>query len=94
MKITDCYIFIIFMNYVQRFIIFHLIFFTFRCLHIGFPVTQWKRILLPTQETSIPWVRKIPWRREWQPAPVFCLENPMDRGDWGATVHRVAKSQT
>ena len=18
-----------------------------------------------------PWVRKIPWRREWQPAPVF-----------------------
>ena len=53
MKITDCYIFIIFMNYVQRFIIFHLIFFTFRCLHIGFPVTQWKRILLPTQETSV-----------------------------------------
>ena len=23
-----------------------------------------------------------------------CLENPMDRGDWQATVHRVAKSQT
>ena len=23
-----------------------------------------------------------------------CLENPMDRGDWRATVHRVAKSQT
>ena len=22
------------------------------------------------------------------------LENPMDRGDWWATVHRVAKSQT
>ena len=21
-----------------------------------------------------------------------CLENPMDRGDWQATVHRVAKS--
>ena len=20
---------------------------------------------------SIPWVRKIPWRREWQPTPVF-----------------------
>ena len=23
-----------------------------------------------------------------------CLENPMDRGAWWATVHRVAKSQT
>jgi len=23
-----------------------------------------------------------------------CLENPMDRGDWYATVHGVAKSQT
>ena len=23
-----------------------------------------------------------------------CLENPMDRGDWWATVHRVTKSQT
>ena len=24
----------------------------------------------------------------------FCLENPMDRGTWWATVHGVAKSQT
>ena len=24
----------------------------------------------------------------------FCLENPMDRGAWWATVHRVAKNQT
>ena len=24
-------------------------------------------------------VGKIPWRRKWQPTPVFCLENPMDR---------------
>jgi len=29
------------------------------------------------------WIRKIPWRREWQPTPVFFLENPMDRGAWG-----------
>ena len=21
-----------------------------------------------------PWVRKIPWRRKWQPTPVFLLE--------------------
>ena len=41
-----------------------------------------------------PWVRKIPWRRAWQPTPVFLLENPMDRGAWWATVHGVAKSRT
>ena len=42
-----------------------------------------------------PWVRKIPWRRAWQPTSVFMsLENPMDRGAWRATVHRVAKRQT
>ena len=78
------------------------------------------------------WVEKIPWRRKWQPAPVFlgfsggsddkesscnagdlgsipgsgrfprgghgnplqysCMENPMDRGAWRATVHRVTRS--
>ena len=28
------------------------------------------------------------------PLQYFCLENPMDRGAWWATVHGVAKSQT
>ena len=28
------------------------------------------------------------------PLQYFCLENPMDRGAWWATVHKVAKSQT
>ena len=28
------------------------------------------------------------------PSQYSCLENPMDRGSWRATVHRVAKSQT
>ena len=37
---------------------------------------------------------KIPWRRKWQPTPVFCLENSMDRGAWQATVHGVTKSLT
>ena len=43
---------------------------------------------LPMQDTSHgfdPWVKKIPWRRKWQPT---CLGNPMDRGAWWATVHR------
>ena len=39
------------------------------------------------------WVRKIAWRRKWQPTPVFLPgENPMDRGVWQATVHRVTES--
>ena len=38
-----------------------------------------------------PWVWKVPWRRARR---YSCLENPMDRGAWRATVHRVAKSQT
>ena len=41
-----------------------------------------------------PWVGEIPGRRKWQPTPYSCLENPMDRGAWWATVHGVAKSQT
>ena len=34
------------------------------------------------------------WKKAWQPTPVFLPVNPMDRGDWLATVHRVAKSWT
>ena len=33
-----------------------------------------------------PWVRKIPWRRKWQPLQYSCLENSMDRATWQATV--------
>ena len=40
-----------------------------------------------------PWVRRICWRREWQPTPVFLPENSMDREEWRATVHGVRKSQ-
>ena len=41
-----------------------------------------------------PWVRKIPWRRAWQPTPAWsaCLEDPMDRGALWASVAGVAKS--
>ena len=31
-------------------------------------------------DPSDSWVRKILWRRDWLPTPVFCLGNPMDRG--------------
>ena len=36
----------------------------------------------------------IPWRRAWQPTQYSCLENPMDREAWQATVNSAAKSQT
>ena len=41
-----------------------------------------------------PWVEKIPWRRAWQPTPVFLSEKPMDRGAWWAAVPEVKKSWT
>ena len=34
------------------------------------------------------------WKRVWQPTPVFCPGESMDRGAWQATIHRVTKSQT
>ena len=43
---------------------------------------------------SIPGSERSPGRghgRGWQPTPVFLLGNPMDRGDWRATVHGVSK---
>ena len=41
-----------------------------------------------------PLVRKIHWRRACNPLLYSCLENPMDRGAWLVTLHRVAKSWT
>ena len=38
--------------------------------------------------------REDPWRREGQPASVFFLESPRDRGAWRAAVHGATESQT
>ena len=40
------------------------------------------------------WIGKIPWRRACKQFQYSCLENPMKRGAWWATVHRVTKSWT
>ena len=40
------------------------------------------------------WVRRILWRRAWNPLQCSCLNNPIDRGAWWATVHGVTKSWT
>ena len=55
------------------------------------PICQCRR---PKRHRFDPWVRKIPWRRARQPTAVFLPENPIGRGAWEATVHRVAESDT
>ena len=43
------------------------------------------------------WVRSLGWddplEKEWEPTPVFLLENLMDKGAWWASVHKVAKEK-
>ena len=43
---------------------------------------------------SIPGSGRSPGEENGNPLQYSCLENPMDRGAWRATVHRVAKSWT
>ena len=66
---------------------------------IGYPlqhswtslVAQIVKHLLAIRET---WGGMIPWRRAWQPTPVFLPgDSPWTRA-WRATVHEVAKHRT
>ena len=41
---------------------------------------------------SIPGLGRSPGEGHGNPLQYSCLENPMDRGPWQATVHRVTKS--
>ena len=43
---------------------------------------------------SIPGCGRCPGGGHANPLRYFCLVNPMDRGAWWATVHRVTKSWT
>ena len=43
---------------------------------------------------SIPGSGRSPGEGNGNPLQYSCLENPMDRGAWQATVHRVTKSRT
>ena len=42
----------------------------------------------------IPGLERSPGGGNGNPLQYSCLENPMDRGAWQATVYRVAKSRT
>ena len=43
---------------------------------------------------SIPWLGRFPEEEDGNPLQYSPLENPMGRGAWRATVHRVAESHT
>ena len=40
---------------------------------------------------SVPRLGRSPGERQSNPLQFSCLENPMDRGAWWATVHKIAK---
>ena len=41
-----------------------------------------------------PWVRKIPWRRKWQPDPVLLPEKSHGQRSLAGTVHGVTHTHT
>ena len=43
-------------------------------------------------DSSIPGLGRSPGGGHGNPFQYSCLENPMDRGAWRATVHRIAES--
>ena len=61
--------------------------------HWGFPGgSDFKESACNAGDMGSVWVGKIPWRRDGYLLQYSCLENPMDRGAWQATVHGLAKS--
>ena len=52
-------------------------------------VAQWVKKQPATQQTQ-----EIPWRRAWQPTPVFLPVKSMERGTWRVTVHGVSEPDT
>ena len=69
-------------------------------------VAHWQRICLlnagntrdvasiPGSDRSIPGSDRSPGGKNGNPLPYSCMENPMDRGTWQATVYGVAETQT
>ena len=58
-------------------------------------MVQTVRSLPAMQETQAdPWVGKSPWRRKWQPTPVFLPGESHGQRSLAAAVHGVTKGQT
>ena len=66
------------------------------CAHMGFPgISVVKNLPAKAEDRgSIPGSGRSPGGGNGNPLQYLCLENPMDRGTWWATVHGVTKSQT
>ena len=66
------------------------------CMHQGFPCGSNSKESACSAEDlgSIPELERSPGEGNSYPFQYSGLENPIDRGAWGATVHRVAKNQT
>ena len=63
-----------------------------RCLLPGRKAKTNLDSILKSRDITLP--TKVPGEGNGNPFQYSCLENPMDRGAWWATVHGVAKSQT
>ena len=69
------------------------------CIFGASQVTQWVKNPPAMQEmqadaSSVPRWERSSGGGHSSPLQYSCLENPMDRGAWWATVHRVAESNT
>ena len=58
-------------------------------------MARWSRVSLHCRRHRFDsWVGKIPWRRQWQPTPVFLPGEFHGQRKLVATVHGVPKNQT
>ena len=74
----------------------HLIILSYVVYLIGFPGgSDGKASVCSAGDPGlIPGLERSPGEGNGKPLQYYCLENPMDRGTWWITVHRVAKSWT
>ena len=67
---------------------------TYSSIPGAFLVAQTVKNLQYRKHRFNPWVRKIPWRREWQPTPVFLPGEFHGQRSWWSIVHGVSKNNT
>ena len=63
-------------------------------VQMGLPKKKKKICLQYRRRRLDPWVRKIPWRKRWQPTPVFLPGKSHGQRSLVATVHRVSQGKT
>ena len=63
------------------------------CFRVSLLAQMAKNLPAMQEIDSIPGLGRPPGEGNGNPRQYSCLENPMDRGAWQATVHGVTKSQ-